>query len=361
MQQRVYAAPCEDNGRNYGVDMLRIVMMMGIVMLHFLGHGGLLEKAFADGGNYALLSLFKGITFMSVNCFVLITGYFQSKGKFKLNKLLSLIAQIVFWSLITYGISVIVGTNQFLVKDLIKAAFPFFFDGYWFTTVYVVMYAFSPFVNKGLEALDKKQHSTLAILMALILAFPFFNGVLGVKSGYGLLWFIALYVIGAYLRRYGVPKILNTGICIAIYAASVLMLWMPQIVSIPGMSIVKMFAGGYSSIPNLLAAVSCFIVFYRLRVPKVAAKIIAFVSPLTLGVYLVHDSEYLRATFWKWINTLVDPAFSAVHVWIVPIVVVAIFVVCCLADFLRIGIFKLLRVEKIMVRISNKLMNIREK
>ena len=71
------------------------------------------------------------------------------------------------------------------------------------------MYAFSPFINKALWALNKKQHATLVWFLVLILTFPFLNGVLGVKGGYGLLWFIALYVVGAYLREYGVPKFLN--------------------------------------------------------------------------------------------------------------------------------------------------------
>ncbi len=346
----------EKMGRNVGVDILRIIMMMGIVTLHFLGHGGLLERASTDGGYYALLWLFRGLACMSVNCFVLITGYFQSKGTFKLQKLIILLAQIVFWSLITYGISVASGTTVFSVKDLIKAFFPFFFGGYWFATVYVVLYALSPFVNKGLSVLNQRQHATLTIVLAFILTFPFLNGVLGVESGYGLLWFVALYIIGAYLRKYGAPRFMNTAVCVALYIVSVLVLWAPQLINLPGVSIVKLFVGGYSSIPNLLAAISCFIIFSRIRVNNTLAKIVAFVSPLTFGVYLIHDSEFFRATLWGWVNTLVAPSFSIVHVWVVPLVVLVIFVVASMADFARIGTFKLIRIEKLAVYISKKVM-----
>ena len=343
-----------NSGRNVGVDMLRIIMMMGIVTLHYVGHGGLLDYASAEGGNYPLLWLFRSLACMSVNCFVLITGYFQSKGTFKLHKLMVLIVQIIFWSLVTYGIAVAAGSTAFSAKDLIKAAFPFFFEGYWFTTVYVVLYALSPFINKGLSALNQKQHAILAVVMTLIFTFPFLNGVLGVESGYGLLWFVTIYVIGAYLRKYGVPRFGTAILCIVMYAVCVVLLWMPKIINIPGMSIVELFVGGYSSIPNLLAAVSCFILFSHINLPKILVKLIGFISPLTLGVYLVHDSEFFRGTLWMWVNTLVAPSFSTVHVWIVPLVVIAVFFAAALADFARLGIFKLLHIERLMLFISKK-------
>ena len=340
--------------RNIGVDVLRIIMMMGIVTLHFLGHGGLLDKASADGGNLAMLWLLRGLAYMSVNCFVLITGYFQSAGIFKPKKLIMLILQIIFWSLITYGVSVISGTVAFSAKDLIKALLPFFFGGYWFATVYVVLYILSPFINKGLSSLTQKQHAMLAIVAALISTFPFLNGVLGIESGYGLLWFIELYIIGSYLRAYGVPKFMNTCASFTLYILSLLLLWIPQFLSFPGKSVIIMFVDGYSTIPNLLAAICCFVVFSRIRVNNIFAKIVAFVSPLTFGVYLIHDSEFFRDTLWGWVNTLIAPSFSVVHVWVVPLVVVVIFILAAMADFIRMGIFKLIGIEKIAALISKK-------
>lgn len=89
--------------RNVALDILRVLAMFGIVVLHVLGHGGLLdESAGTLRGN--LLWLVESICYFSVNIFVLISGYFMCDGIFKLSKVTRLIVDITFWSLICFGV-----------------------------------------------------------------------------------------------------------------------------------------------------------------------------------------------------------------------------------------------------------------
>lgn len=80
--------------RNGNVEAFRIVLMAGIVSLHILGHGHLLELS--SGSAEKVLWLIESLAYPSVNCFVIITGYFQSKISFKPHKVVSLMAQMLF-------------------------------------------------------------------------------------------------------------------------------------------------------------------------------------------------------------------------------------------------------------------------
>lgn len=80
--------------RNGNVEAFRIVLMAGIVSMHILGHGHLLELS--SGSAEKVLWLIESLAYPSVNCFVIITGYFQSKISFKPYKVVSLMAQMLF-------------------------------------------------------------------------------------------------------------------------------------------------------------------------------------------------------------------------------------------------------------------------
>lgn len=88
------------NTRQSNFELLRIVCMILIIAHHFSVHSIIPENisrlnrfifdVFAIGGKVA------------VNVFVLISGYFMVKSKFKLQKLLMLIFQTFFYSIVIY-------------------------------------------------------------------------------------------------------------------------------------------------------------------------------------------------------------------------------------------------------------------
>ena len=62
--------------RNIGLDILRILAMIMIVCLHVFGKGQFLV-AENNANFYKVISFFEIICIVAVNCYVLITGYFQ--------------------------------------------------------------------------------------------------------------------------------------------------------------------------------------------------------------------------------------------------------------------------------------------
>ena len=59
------------NKRNYGIDLLRIVSILGVVFLHVLGHGGILA-AVKNETQFATAWFLEILAYPAVNCFVLI-------------------------------------------------------------------------------------------------------------------------------------------------------------------------------------------------------------------------------------------------------------------------------------------------
>ena len=54
--------------RNYGIDFLRMISMIMIVMLHTLGHGGILRSVSFLSVHYQIAWLLKVIAFGAVCC-----------------------------------------------------------------------------------------------------------------------------------------------------------------------------------------------------------------------------------------------------------------------------------------------------
>ena len=132
--------------RNTGLDLLRIVSMLMVITLHFLGRG----KFLTGGGVYFLLSWgIEAIALCAVNVYVLITGYFLSnKDSINIKKLVDFFLQI--WCIDLLITFILVKTNVYTIttSDLIQLFLPFISKSNWFFSCYILLYLFHPFLNK---------------------------------------------------------------------------------------------------------------------------------------------------------------------------------------------------------------------
>lgn len=81
------------NTRNCGIDLLRIVCMLCVVILHILGHGNVLRTTVSTAG-FSIAWLWEVFAYPAVNCFILISGfvgYRENKSYPKLKNIISLI------------------------------------------------------------------------------------------------------------------------------------------------------------------------------------------------------------------------------------------------------------------------------
>ena len=72
--------------RNLGIDLLRIISMLMIVVLHVLKKGGILENAEVNSAHYYVAWVLEALCIGAVNCYALISGYVGVNSKIKYHK-----------------------------------------------------------------------------------------------------------------------------------------------------------------------------------------------------------------------------------------------------------------------------------
>lgn len=335
------------------MELLRILAMLMIVMLHYLGKGNLLPtpSTSMDGLGYAAW-LLESFSIVAVNVYVLISGYFLLESHFKVNRVIELILQILFYTILVTVIAYALGFGQeegFGLYNLFLQLFPVPLEEYWFMTAYLLFYVLSPVLSVGVKAMTQKQLKTIIAILLLILCIPksilIVDVTLG-NYGYDVIWLICLFMISAYIRLYGIKilekkrhaLLLYVVFCLMIFAESFVLGVIYEKTGKLGMIIDTSY--DYNHIFTLLASVGLFMFFLNLKIPEgKLSSLICKISPYTLGVYLLHEQTYLRYQWVKWLK-----AGSADNVISFLLMaagsVLLVFVVGILVDYLRSLLFR---------------------
>ncbi len=344
--------------RSYGADLLRIVSMCMILTSHFYVHGGVLGLLSTHSPNFYVSWFIEGCCYVMVNCFVLITGYFQSGTSFKLKKLLLLWGQIIAVSGGAYLILCAVGKVEFSFAGFMAAATPVTSQRYWFATAYVMLYMLSPVLNVLVNRLNRREHFTMcAVLFGVLVVlrnFVYWNDFANLHGGYSYTSFFVLYVIGAYMRKYKVrlshPLAWYFGLSSVTALSRIVMTLLWQNFSFDS-KYIKIFMQ-YNSVTVVLASICLFDYFVHLDIKnKAAVGLIKFFAPLTFGVYLIHEQIEVKGIIWPWLNPSRFVTSPKLYPYLI-FVVALLFLGCSFCDFLRHMLSRLLKIPEIFGRIS---------
>ena len=314
--------------RDSNFELLRIIAMVLIVMHHLAVHGGSVVTEGSAFLNVAFLRFFELGGKLAVNVFVLISGYFLVKSKFKPEKLVSLIAQIFIYSTIIYLAFVSAGITQFNWKEMLYAFFPCSTNAYWFMSCYVLMYIFSPFVNIILKHISQKQHIVLILVLFLVCS------VLPVAFDVWLLsttsWFFTLYITAAYIALY--PKLFERKwIFTAIFIVSYLVIVLLKILK--GWSLHAM-----DNPLCYICSVGMFVMFKNVKIKY--NPVINVISSTTLGVYLIHDNNYVRPFLWREVLKVGEVFKTGDFWWKAILFVIVVYITCTVIEWVRQILFK---------------------
>ena len=149
--------------RQANFELLRVVAMFMIISLHYLVKGGAaVPFPFAAGENPVgvLAWLIEAFCIVAVNCYVLISGYFLVESAWKPGRAVSLVLQVLFYSLlisVSLLLTGVVSAGDLDLYDWIGFVFPFGTEHYWFATAYLAMYLFVPFLAAGMRKMKKRE------------------------------------------------------------------------------------------------------------------------------------------------------------------------------------------------------------
>lgn len=304
--------------RQANFELLRIAAMLMIISLHYLVKGGVVLSApfVAKENPVGVLAwLIEAFCIVAVNCYVLISGYFGVESVWKPERVVSLLCQVLFYSLLIPALFLLFGAES--ARELgfygwLGCALPIETEHYWFATSYLLLYLLMPFLSAGIRQMEKRQ---LQIATAFLLAFfslgktIFPVPLVTDRFGYDFGWFLCLFVTAGYIRMYGISWLEKQSHAAAAYLLSVLCIWLLALCSNTLGSEIEAFAY-YADMPYtynhllcLISAVSLFYLFKNMRIREGRfADAVRKLAPCTFGVYLLHEHNLVRYAWMNWLG-----------------------------------------------------------
>lgn len=347
--------------RYVGLDLLRVISMMGIIGLHIINKGGILENTNLFSTSYFITSFIFSILYLSVDIFAITSGFLLYNKKIKYNRIVELIFIILFWSfLITtifYSFNFF-NIRQAGLKELIVSFFPFLIGRYWYITAYVFLFFLIPYINKLIDTLSNQDHKKLCLLLLVFLSvIPVFfleRDLFITNGGLSPIWLIFCYILGAYIGKnkenYKNNYIgLTITLLIIAFASNILTRYLTY--RIFGKILLKNLFIDHISPFTVVS--SCLVIISFVNIKNVRLySIIKYLSNSSFAVYIIH-SHYLVYEY------LINNNFSFLVNYnpfllfaLIPGICFIIYVICTLLDEVRKLLFKLLKIDFLINKIA---------
>ncbi|MBR2861813.1 MAG: acyltransferase [Clostridia bacterium] len=344
--------------RCYGIDLLRIVSIIGVCFLHVLGHGGILASANTIG-RFSLVWMLEILAYPAVNCFVLISGYVGFReGKYypKLKNIISLFFTVVFYGALLCLIFKAIYPELISKDHLIAALAPIKHKNYWFFTCYAGMFVLSPVINAFVHNARGKHLMCLLLAITVCTFLSLEKDVFVLSGGYSVMWFVLLYLLGAIIKKYDLTALFSAKLWVALGVIALLITCLFKIggtfSSVPFLQENKENLVSYASPTVLLMAVAWLGAFSKLQRAEKAKKIISFFATSAFSVYLIHDNIFVRNFVISKIHLFTDKLSAPLLAASVVALVLGIFLVCTLIDKAKIGLFSLIKIDLLAEKIE---------
>ena len=292
--------------RQSNIELLRLIAMLLIIVGHTPLLSLLSKQPITDTPLTSFLTFgFKGLTICSVDVFVLISGWFGIR--YKGERLLSLLFQTLFFSIIVYTTLALWKPLQYLNLDALSTIIMFHSDDYWFIKAYIGLYLFAPMLNKYIEAATEKQ---LRIFLIIFYTFQTIYGWLNLygahwfEGGFSMVSFCGLYILARYVRLYFKEE--RKYFWLTLYmSAGLLIGLMCFVLALMDLNIY----GRLLTYTNPLVVCEALFVLLFFQNLNFKSKYINYLAASCLAMYLLHAHPLVlwpifRATINNWLSSL---------------------------------------------------------
>ncbi len=287
--------------RKSNIELLRIICMAIIVLNHYVSRRGIVETYDVFNFNNNIAHLFRSTGYPALVAFVLISGYFMAgEGKFKTKRIVSLLIQVVAFSLLSLLAGIYVLHIRRDAGMVIRSFIPFMYgyEAYWFVGPYLGMCLLAPFMDLLMERCNEGQHK-LFLLLSIILVFGISTNRAFSMSNErnGILTFLILYTIAGYIKKYHPEdRITKSGLLITITGFWALSYSTYPIGHFLNIELFNNMVLDMNNIFSLVLGVSLFLLFLKISINT--NRLINYIAGSTFGVYLFHENFILREWIW---------------------------------------------------------------
>ena len=327
-------------------ELLRVVAMFGVLMNHVFNYGLHIYDDFTVNTSglggfilWSVLELMKLMALPSVNCYILITGFFMvNDTQWRLKGICKVWSITWFYAVSIYLLAVAAGLCTFQWDEMLRHATPLCSNSYWFVTSYIALMLLSPLLSWVLQRLSRRQYQ-LALALGFFICFQFFLGQYAMDQQQILL-FVYLFMIGGYIRRFHEEARLRLS-HIAVISMLILLLMygvtLTKNLSLNGRAF-QVYAMAYHGLV-LPFSVAIFLLFKNLTISsrRIRSTIYAL-APLCFSVYIIHTQSVVHEYLWTYASNMFASSQSLAIPLLAFCLCVAVFFVCCAIDSLRLQV-----------------------
>ena len=189
--------------RNSNIELLRICSMFMIVIGHFTMQNVIYNWNLCLN-DYILYFMGSGAR-ISTNIFLIISVYFMCDTNISVGvKISQVYGQVIYYTYPLTIFSLIFFRNEIALKSVMRSLLPFWGRGLWFASAYITLILFVPILNQIEKSLNKKSFGLLVILCFIFVSF--IATLPDLQSAYicDSMWFIVVYLIISYTKKYKV-------------------------------------------------------------------------------------------------------------------------------------------------------------
>ena len=359
------------NVRQSNFEVMRMLSMLFVVMWHLILHSGLYELL---GTIKFCLEFLVLLGVVHINSFVLVTGYFQSEGKFSLKKFFKLFFLTWFYKALFVLIFYFLGLRDISKLELFKELMPIDSRDYWYVNCYLGLYLLSPWLNLFIRSIDQKEYRSLLLVGFILFSIiPLITNQVTISNdGYTIIHFIYMYLIGAYLKKYPIEKnyhfqyysrckrqVIFLGISIfCLFFNFILLQFSHSLVGSNNSLLNEMgnylFNNNrlYSNPVVIIQSIFYFLYFSTLKIKKFKLRSI---SKVILDVYLIHENYYMISYLYFLLKTRTWYQYGAELIILMVIVgSILIFICSLLLGYVRYFISMFIGKRKFVIKIKEK-------
>ena len=349
----------QSHSRNYGLDFLKFLAMVYVIIIHTYGCGGILASS--QGFNNRFFIAVMCFVTVAVNVFALATGYTsytEVPKPFNYKKIFYLWFQVVFYGLVITLICHQTIPDKVNSDNYVSACLPVFHNEYWYFTAYFLVTLISPLILTAVRHLTRETVKKLVLVTFVAFSFVIplsFEGY-SIVNPFTFAWIFVLYFWGAALKKHNIGNRISsfTLFLIIILCAAINFAW-NTIISMVSTNPVEWnnsILDQYNS-PTMTISAMCYVVlFSRIKIGEKGARLLKFISPCVFAAYLInsHPLIYNEVLFDRFIP------LANMNALLAAIIVIAFSllftVISCLIDRLRMLLIRLLRIDRFIEKVS---------
>lgn len=223
-------------------------------------------------------------------------------------------------------------------------------------TYYVILMVISPLLNIIIANIDKVMYKRFLLIATIF--WSVIPVLTNAQYGYSndLEWYIVLYMYAGYIKRYaGMEKnsegkhfLMVIALSATVVFSNIILIFLGEHLNIDFFTRNSAHLSMLNSPLILFIGLNLLIGVAKMKVYK--SRKINILASATLGIYLIHDNNYVRPYLWGTICKNMQWYKSDLLIFHAAISIIFVYIICTLIDLLRQA-----TIEKAFLKLADKL------